>query len=157
MVSPYFKNKPMEFRIVMENDFQERYVILDGFRLKQVMLNLVSNAVKFTEKGKIEIRCFFESGQAVISVSDTGIGIAPEKQGVIFDAFVQAEESLHRVYGGTGLGLAISKRLVELMGGSIFLTSEVGKGTLIRVAFPDSILDENIPILVNEKSRKNWL
>ena len=106
----------------------------DPGRVRQVLLNLVSNAVKFTEKGEIVARVarVDESVDEVVvhfSVTDTGIGIAPSAQGRLFESFTQADNSTSRRYGGTGLGLAISKQLAELMGGEIGVESEAGKGS----------------------------
>jgi signal transduction histidine kinase/CheY-like chemotaxis protein/HPt (histidine-containing phosphotransfer) domain-containing protein len=109
-------------------------VIGDPGRLRQIVLNLVGNAIKFTEKGEIVVRVAVDaqdSRRATIrvSVSDTGIGIAPEKQVHIFDAFAQEDTSTTRKYGGTGLGLTISTRLVQLMGGRLWVESEPGRGS----------------------------
>ncbi|MDL1956196.1 MAG: PAS domain S-box protein [Candidatus Desulfofervidus auxilii] len=110
------------------------YVIGDDIRLCQVLVNLIGNAIKFTEKGHIvvEVKKIKEEKDKVIlqfSISDTGIGIPKEKQERIFESFTQAETSITRKYGGTGLGLAISKKLIEMMGGKIWVESEVGKGS----------------------------
>jgi|GEM_PF-1712541 len=109
-------------------------VVGDKLRLRQVVLNLVGNAIKFTERGSVtvELNCQPTGDNRVamsLSVTDTGIGIPAEKQAFIFDRFRQADGSTTRRYGGTGLGLAISKKLVELMGGEITLESEPGKGS----------------------------
>jgi PAS domain S-box-containing protein len=106
-------------------------VIGDSGRLRQVLMNLVGNAVKFTQHGKIVllVRRRAENGGLHFSVNDTGIGIATEKQNSIFEAFVQADSSATRLYGGTGLGLTIASQLVALMGGRIWLESEEGKGS----------------------------
>ena len=106
----------------------------DSVRLRQIILNLVGNAVKFTEHGDVSISAEVESAVEHslllhFVVSDTGIGIAPERQRVIFDAFTQADGSTTRKYGGTGLGLTICLRLVELMGGRIWVESQVGAGS----------------------------
>jgi PAS domain S-box-containing protein len=106
----------------------------DPGRLRQVLLNLAGNALKFTHKGEISVRAALvaETDSDVVvrfSVKDTGIGIAPDKQARMFEKFTQADASTTRRYGGTGLGLAISKRLVELMGGEIGLVSEEGHGS----------------------------
>jgi two-component system sensor histidine kinase RpfC len=106
----------------------------DPLLLRQVLLNLLGNAVKFTERGHVGVRVLLESessGSAVVrfEVADTGIGIAPEAQRRIFDRFAQADESITRRYGGTGLGTTISKEIVEMMGGRIGLTSTQGAGS----------------------------
>ena len=106
----------------------------DPVRLRQIVLNLVGNSIKFTDKGEVELRASLESkaddGIVIhFAVADTGIGVSPEKQRVIFDAFTQADPSTFRRYGGTGLGLAISSRLVAMMGGRVWLESAVGKGS----------------------------
>ncbi|HYL72770.1 MAG TPA: ATP-binding protein, partial [Bryobacteraceae bacterium] len=106
----------------------------DPDRLRQVLLNLMSNAVKFTESGKVRCSVQVESRDAVsatlrFSVADTGIGIPAAKQKIIFEPFRQVDASTTRKHGGTGLGLAISARLVELMGGRIWLVSEPGAGS----------------------------
>jgi signal transduction histidine kinase/CheY-like chemotaxis protein/HPt (histidine-containing phosphotransfer) domain-containing protein len=109
-------------------------IIGDPGRLRQVLNNLVGNAIKFTHHGEIVVRAAqgAADGDGTVlqfSISDTGIGIPKEKYGVIFDAFSQADGSTTRRFGGTGLGLAISRQIVELMGGRIWVESEVGKGS----------------------------
>ncbi len=106
----------------------------DSSRLHQVVVNMVGNAIKFTDKGEVALKVQVEAGDGEdrilhFTVSDTGIGIPPEKQKLIFDAFAQADTSTTRKYGGTGLGLTISTRLVGMMGGKIWVESEVGRGT----------------------------
>jgi PAS domain S-box-containing protein len=111
-----------------------RYVIGDYARLRQVLVNLVGNALKFTERGEVILRvaCASRTADDVLlrfTVSDTGIGVPEDKRQSIFESFEQADSSLARRHGGTGLGLAIAARLVSLMGGQIWLDSEVGKGS----------------------------
>ena len=109
----------------------------DPFRLRQVIANLLHNAVKFTRHGEVVVRAHAEpDGERMrvrISVEDTGVGISPEAQKKIFEHFSQADSSTTREFGGTGLGLAISRRLVELMGGRISVDSEVGKGSRFQI------------------------
>jgi PAS domain S-box-containing protein len=114
-----------------------RHLRGDPMRLRQVLFNLVGNAIKFTEQGEVVINIEASEGgpgQVLIhgSVSDTGIGIPPEKLTVIFDRFQQAEGFTTRKYGGSGLGLAISKQLVQMMGGSIWVESQLGKGSVFH-------------------------
>ena len=125
----------------------------DGKKLGQVLLNLVNNAVKFTERGSVKLKCFChdpKNGYVAVdfSVEDTGIGIASEKISDIFSAFTQAENTLTRKYGGTGLGLTISQKLVKLMGGEgITVKSEQGKGSIFAFSFSfknASLKDENL-------------
>jgi two-component system sensor histidine kinase/response regulator len=110
----------------------------DPVRLRQIVVNLVSNAIKFTDDGEIEVRLTVEPGDGDdivlhLTVRDTGIGIAPERRQAIFEAFTQAEGSTTRTRGGTGLGLTIASRLAELMGGRLWVESEVGRGSTFHV------------------------
>jgi signal transduction histidine kinase len=108
----------------------------DREKLKQSLLNLLSNAAKFTEKGQIKISAWPENGSLKLVVADTGIGMTPEALKVIFDEFRQADMSTTRKYGGTGLGLALVKKFVELMGGDIAAESEAGKGSKFTITMP---------------------
>jgi PAS domain S-box-containing protein len=116
----------------------------DPTRLRQVLLNLLGNAVKFTQTGEVTLRVAPDADPSVptalrFTVSDTGIGIAHEKLGQVFERFTQADSSTTRRFGGSGLGLTISRRLVELMGGRIWVESEVGKGSVFAFAAPFEI------------------
>jgi two-component system sensor histidine kinase/response regulator len=109
-------------------------VVGDLNRLRQIIINLIGNAIKFTEHGEVGLRIAIDSRtpdelQLHFVVTDTGVGIAAEKQKLIFDAFSQADGSTARKFGGTGLGLTISSRLVELMGGKIWVESTLGRGS----------------------------
>jgi PAS domain S-box-containing protein len=111
----------------------------DATRLKQILRNLLANAIKFTKQGHVELRMAPHGENAVaFAVSDTGIGIAPDKQQIIFDAFQQADGSTSRQYGGTGLGLSISRELTRLLGGELHLQSEEGKGSTFTLVLPFS-------------------
>jgi signal transduction histidine kinase len=112
----------------------------DQMRLRQALLNLVSNAIKFTERGTITVdaRRGQENGRdwLNIAVTDTGIGMTPEQMGKLFQEFSQADASTTRKYGGTGLGLAISKHFCQMMGGDITVESEVGQGSTFTIRLP---------------------
>ncbi len=125
--------KNLKLKCVFDSDVPPR-VLGDPGRLQQILINLSGNAIKFTEHGEVTVTVerTGESDGGVelhFSVSDTGIGIAPEKQQQVFNAFAQADTSSTRNFGGTGLGLTISSQLVEMMGGRIWLESEVGRGS----------------------------
>ncbi|WP_036984090.1 ATP-binding response regulator [Prolixibacter bellariivorans] len=146
----------------------------DESKLKQILINLTGNAIKFTHEGQINISCSVENGEVYFSIADTGIGIAPEDQKAIFERFRQVDDSTTRKYGGTGLGLTISLGLTELLGGSLKLESEHGKGSVFHVRIPvqtpvpgnettlkkDSVLSrkpEGASILVVEDGRASSL
>jgi PAS domain S-box-containing protein len=127
-----------ELVLVLERDIPE-LLVGDEIRLRQVLVNLVGNAVKFTKNGEITVQVSIADGPPVtqdyrlhFSVADTGIGIPVEKQAAIFEAFSQADRSTTRQFGGTGLGLSISSRLIEMMGGRIWLESELGVGSVFH-------------------------
>ncbi|MDD2337896.1 MAG: response regulator [Geobacteraceae bacterium] len=151
-------------------------VIGDPGRLRQIIVNLVGNAIKFTDKGEVVVAVFPEvskegEGEAVFhfTVADTGIGVPAEKQKRIFESFTQADTTTTRRYGGTGLGLTISVRLVDLMGGRIWLESEVGKGSVFHFTvvlnlqkglpvrqIPEKLANlEGLPVLVVDDNATN--
>ncbi len=108
----------------------------DALRIEQVLLNLMSNAIKFTERGEVRLEAQPGPESVILQVRDTGIGMSPQEQASAFVPFKQADSSTTRRYGGTGLGLSISKRLVELMGGRIEVSSQVGVGSCFTVLLP---------------------
>lgn len=121
----------------------DTHLLLDATRIQQVVINLLTNAIKFTNHGSVTLDIALNrpgsdatSGQLSVSVCDTGIGIPPEQHTRLFHAYVQADSTIARRYGGTGLGLSISRQLIELMGGTITLHSEVNVGTTISFCIP---------------------
>src|SRR5262249_25743110 len=108
----------------------------DGRRLTQVLINLVGNAIKFTDAGEIAIRAEANNGAFHVSVRDTGPGISPADQAKLFQEFQQADNAITRKKGGTGLGLAISKRIIEMHGGRIWVESQVGQGSTFAFTLP---------------------
>ncbi len=144
-VQKAFRFKIREKKTVLVTSFFdlhfEHYLLGDSTRLTQILINLLGNAGKFTEKGEINLSAkLLRKEQNVqwveFKVSDTGIGIAPEKMKWVFDKFKQADSSINRQFGGTGLGLAIVKQLVELQGGTIHVESEVNLGTTFTLHLP---------------------
>ena len=118
---------------------------VDPMRLRQILLNLLSNACKFTKQGEVTLlarKLVNEGNWIEFAVSDTGIGMTPEQQAKLFEEFTQADSSTARQYGGTGLGLAITRKLARMMGGDVTLTSEAGKGSTFTVRLP---ADTDVP------------
>ena len=117
----------------------------DERRLTQVLLNLVSNAIKFTDAGSVDVSAKAAEGEFHISVKDTGPGIAAADRQKIFEEFQQVDSSSTRAKGGTGLGLSISRRLVEMHGGRIDLESEVGVGSTFTMVVPIRVDEQREP------------
>lgn len=134
MSKPLIGNKGIALANKLPGDIPLVYG--DENRIQQILQNLVSNAIKFTESGSIIITAEIDNDKVRISVNDTGIGVPEDKRDAIFDSFVQADGSVSRSYGGTGLGLAITKKLVELHGGTIGLRSEMGSGSSFYFTLP---------------------
>ena len=111
-------------------------IVSDRRRVEQILLNLISNAIKFTEKGFVQIDCAMVNGQIIMDVKDSGIGIKAEDMGILFSAFRQIESGLTRRYEGTGLGLSICKKLSRLLGGEITVVSEWGRGSTFSLILP---------------------
>ncbi len=128
------KDKPVEVQTEIPEDLPP--VMGDETRMRQVLLNLVSNAAKFTEEGSITITAGADDEQVWVSVADTGIGIAPENQVGIFDEFTQVDASTTRKAGGTGLGLPITKKFMEMHHGSITVDSKLGQGSTFTITLP---------------------
>ena len=145
-LQPQLKNKPVDLQLDMDPAIPHR-VYGDATRLRQVLMNLAGNAIKFTRDGHVTIRIQMTKrsnmARLKFSVQDTGIGIAEDKITQIFDSFVQADGTTTRKYGGTGLGLSISKQLVELMGGSITVDSQLGQGSTFSFTLKLPIAQEH--------------
>ncbi len=133
-VRPLVEKKGLDLSVEVAGDVGD--VTGDVRRLEQILLNLLSNAIKFTEQGGISVRCVLEAGNYVTTVSDTGIGIKKEDIERLFEPFRQVDTGLSRKYEGTGLGLSICKKLVKLMGGSIWVESRPGIGSVFGFTFP---------------------
>lgn len=140
VMQPQARYKGLDFSLTVAPEADGRYMG-DAHHLRQVLLNLVSNAIKFTDRGAVSVSATLvdqtETERRVrIEVRDTGVGIPPEKQSQIFEPFTQADNSVTRMYGGTGLGTTIARHLVSLMNGSIGVQSEPGVGSLFWVEIP---------------------
>ncbi len=126
-----------QLELITDINLTDPYLIQDSNFIKRILINLLSNAIKFTESGKVTVKAGEIDGNKIaISVSDTGIGIAPEDRDKIFQAFRQADQTFTRQHSGTGLGLAITESLVKMMGGEISLDSNLGQGATFTVEIP---------------------
>ena len=128
------REKGLNYTIAVDEGFGE--YLCDERLIRQIVSNLLSNAIKFTQQGDVGITLIPADNGFVITVRDTGIGVAADQQSAIFETFRQAESGDQRKFGGTGLGLAISKKITETLGGDISLTSEPGNGSILKVAIP---------------------
>lgn len=136
-----------KFDFIIEYKFPvPKKVSADHTRVRQILINLLGNSIKFTQSGHVKLITSWiaESSMLVFEVEDTGIGMTEEQLKKIFDSFEQADNSITRKFGGTGLGLAITKRLTEMMGGSISVESEYGKGTKFRVEIEAKALSDEL-------------
>ena len=155
-------NKNIELKWNIDNELDANF-ISDPYRIKQVLTNLISNAIKFTPQGTVEVNAFRKENNIHISVSDTGIGIEMDSRENIFKEFTQAHSGIEKKFGGTGLGLTISKKMLELLGGTIELESEEGKGSTFTIIIPckpgdqligkkdNETLQVTYPLLKNKK------
>jgi len=134
LVLPLAEKKGLDMKLELSDDLGT--ATTDQRRLEQVILNLLNNAIKFTEKGHVRISCRIEDDHYVLSVSDTGIGIRLEEIPKIFQPFHQIDTGLTRKYEGTGLGLSICKKLLDIMGGDIHVESQWGGGSIFTIRFP---------------------
>lgn len=131
------KDKDLEIKVNIESKFP--YLHADEFKIEQVLINLIDNAVKYTDKGEVNINIYRKASSSVIEISDTGLGMTKEQKDRIFERFYVVDKSRSRKVGGTGLGLAIVKHIVMLHNGDINVESEKGSGTKFTVTLPDLI------------------
>jgi len=158
LLKPLAQKKKIDLYCQIDESLPER-LMADPARLQQIMNNLVSNAIKFTEKGFVRLDVTLTKDhvgdpQIYMRVEDTGIGIPEDKQEAVFKKFIQADVSTARKYGGTGLGLAITKELVEMMGGRIWLESEEGYGTTFFVEIPVEVPEVQAVVVSNKVDRQ---
>jgi PAS domain S-box-containing protein len=132
----FHRKENVSFILKKEFDNLNSFIFTDDVRLRQILLNLLGNALKFTREGFIKFGYSLQNDQLCFFVQDTGKGVAKDKQDIIFERFRQEEETYTRQFGGTGLGLTISKGLVELLGGKLWLDSDEGKGTTFFFTVP---------------------
>ncbi len=134
-LEPNAENKNIELNWHVEDALDDNY-ISDPYRLKQILTNLISNAIKFTQEGSVEVMAKIEDEKIIISVIDTGIGIAKNKQKAVFKEFTQAHSGIEKKFGGTGLGLTIAKKMLRLLKGKITLDSEENEGSIFTITIP---------------------
>ena len=132
--------KPMaddkQIAFVVELLDEDQAIQTDGTKLRQMLVNLLSNGIKFTEKGEVRLGCAVNNGILEIQIADTGVGIAPENLDDVFEPFWQAEQSVTRKTGGTGLGLSVTRKLARLLGGDVTVASRFGAGTTFLLTVP---------------------
>lgn len=126
--------KNLDLNSIIDKDFPK--VIANEHRIKQMLINLIDNAIKYTDKGKVIVKCYYDSYYWYVSVKDTGIGISKEHMSRLFERFYRVDKGRSRKMGGTGLGLSIVKHIVLLHDGTIKVDSELGKGTEFIITFP---------------------
>jgi signal transduction histidine kinase/CheY-like chemotaxis protein len=150
-VQPLFRSKELYLETEISPDLPK--IFCDSTRIRQVVLNLLSNAGRFTERGGVRVKVWREKDDVLINVTDTGPGIAPEAQEKVFEPFHQSDSSMRRRYGGSGLGLSISRRFVEMHGGKMWLESRLGVGTTITFSLP---LEAPLPALARGADAARW-
>ena len=160
LFEPVMRQQGINFDVHIDADLPE-HVLGDALRLQQVLSNLVGNAVKFTDSGTIKLESWVvgprdtQERRILFHVADSGIGIPDDKQEMLFEAFVQGETSYTRRYQGAGLGLAISKELIELMGGTLAMSSTEGEGTEFYVSIPYTVATvERAESVVNDSTQE---
>ncbi|MDQ3521265.1 MAG: ATP-binding protein, partial [Gemmatimonadota bacterium] len=134
LIEPLAQGKGLAFRVDVEQAPDE--IFTDAGKLRQILVNLLGNAVKFTDRGEVALRVQADGDQVVFTVRDTGIGIPPEAQRKVFDPFWQVEQGYTRQAGGTGLGLSVTRQLAQLLGGNVAVESTPGQGSTFTVRLP---------------------
>ncbi len=134
IVTPLAEKKSLPLQVTIDPKVGE--IVSDQRRVEQILLNLVNNAIKFTDEGQVSVVCKVDGDYLIVNVADSGMGIKPESQHLLFKPFQQVKTGLDRQHEGTGLGLSISKRLVEILGGNIWLESEWGIGSTFSFSLP---------------------
>lgn len=148
----------LKYSKFFEND--KSYIISDNFRLKQILTNLIDNAIKFTDEGYVEFGYELKDNELIFHVKDTGIGIKPSEQKKIFERFIQADISLTRKYSGAGLGLSICKGILKLLHGKIWVESELEKGSCFYFSIPYKSyhpINKNTTISIEQLKNNNWV
>ena len=130
------RDKGLRLELELRDEIKEMIISSDEKKIRQVLINFIGNALKFTPAGTISLGASIKENFVQFHVRDTGMGIAPDARQMIFERFRQIESPIDRNHGGIGLGLAISKSLVELLGGTIWLESEIGQGTIFYFTIP---------------------
>jgi signal transduction histidine kinase len=146
VMQPLTSSKGLDFLI--EAPAEPIQLVTDPRKIRQILVNLLGNATKFTEHGHITLSARVDGSDLVLEVSDTGIGISPENQSRIFEPFWQVDNGKTRAIGGTGLGLAVTRDLAQLMGGSVTVRSAVGTGSIFTVRLP-----MNAPGIANDAGK----
>jgi signal transduction histidine kinase len=142
VVEPLATEKNLALKVELPNDLPTAHG--DERRLTQVLLNLVGNAIKFTDSGEVAIKAAAGNGTYTVSVRDTGPGIDPADQVKIFDEFQQADSSPTKTKGGTGLGLSIARRIVAMHGGRIWVESKLGRGSTFFLEVPVNVVEQQV-------------
>ena len=138
LVEPLAHARHLDVQVV--KPLVETIIQTDPTKVRQMLVNLLSNAVKFTDEGSVRVTGEVVGGQVILTVSDTGVGIDAEHHQRIFEPFWQVEQKATRRSSGTGLGLTVTRRLVNLMGGDINVTSESGRGTTFTIMLPVEVV-----------------
>ncbi|RZJ70273.1 ATP-binding protein [Flavobacterium sp.] len=149
-LEPNATNKHIELNWDISEELDDNY-ISDPYRIRQVLTNLISNAIKFTQQGSVQVTAAIDATFIVVSVIDTGIGIAEDQQQQVFDEFTQAHAGIEKKFGGTGLGLTIAKRMLQLLGGDISLESREGQGSIFTIRVPKEKSEVKSPSFAKEQ------